>query len=172
MHAQLQEEAGITPVDIQLQGVLTFAFDDQERPWEVHGEAHSTPAPAAALRSRRCWLALPPPGWRFPRYPASDPWLPPGPPPPAVFDIRQFTGQPTESDEMQPIWFEHSAIPYGQMWADDALWYPLYLAGRRFEGVFAFRGATHELVWHELQEVQQGAAFRSLGAVGSWLERL
>jgi hypothetical protein len=87
----------------------------------------------------------------------------------AVFNIQQFSGQPAESDEMQPIWFDHSAIPFDKMWADDAHWYPLYLAGARFEGVFAFRN-THELVWHRLQEVQAGGAF-SASARG-WLERL
>ncbi len=35
---QIQEEAGITAVDMKHRGILTFIFDDQEVPWEVHGE--------------------------------------------------------------------------------------------------------------------------------------
>jgi 8-oxo-dGTP pyrophosphatase MutT (NUDIX family) len=37
-HRELTEEAGITAQDMQQRGVLTFAFDDQPVPWEVHGE--------------------------------------------------------------------------------------------------------------------------------------
>ena len=29
-------------------------------------------------------------------------------------------------------------MPYGQMWADDRIWYPLILQGRYFEGRFLF----------------------------------
>ena len=29
-------------------------------------------------------------------------------------------------------------MPYGQMWADDRLWYPLVLEGRHFDGRFLF----------------------------------
>lgn len=32
------EEAGITATTLQHKCVLTFAFDDQQLPWEVHGE--------------------------------------------------------------------------------------------------------------------------------------
>lgn len=36
----------------------------------------------------------------------------------AVFTSHGFTGQPQESDEMRPEWFEASmdAIPFDQMW--------------------------------------------------------
>lgn len=37
-------------------------------------------------------------------------------------------------------------------WADDRHWYPLFLRGSRFRGLFAFE-RTHELVWHRLQEL-------------------
>ena len=32
------------------------------------------------------------------------------------------------------------AIPYDEMWADDHLWVPHLLAGRRFAGRFVFDG--------------------------------
>lgn len=72
----------------------------------------------------------------------------------AVFQIPEYTGQPTELQEMKPVWFETADIPYHQMWADDIHWYPLLLNGHRFQGVFGFRN-THELVWHKVQTVTQ-----------------
>lgn len=35
---QLHEEAGVTAPQLHHRGVLTFVFDDQPVPWEVHGE--------------------------------------------------------------------------------------------------------------------------------------
>jgi hypothetical protein len=51
---QLQEEAGITATSLQHRGVLTFAFDDQQLPWEVHGEQHSEQPAAAAAPQSSC----------------------------------------------------------------------------------------------------------------------
>lgn len=35
---QIEEEAGVVPLALAQRGILTFVFDDQPRPWEVHGE--------------------------------------------------------------------------------------------------------------------------------------
>jgi 8-oxo-dGTP diphosphatase len=50
------------------------------------------------------------------------------------------TGEPIETDEAIPLWTSLDAIPFGEMWADDALWLPLLLAGRTFRGRFVFAG--------------------------------
>lgn len=97
----------------------------------------------------------------------------------AVFHIGRFAGEPIETDEMRPEWFEHGAIPYSRMWADDVHWYPLFLRGSRFEGIFAFE-RTHELVWQQLSELPAGAAGGGgsdgsggfSGSVRCWLDRL
>jgi hypothetical protein len=39
------------------------------------------------------------------------------------------------------------------VWADDVHWYPLFLVGQAFEGVFFFQD-THTLVRHELRKVE------------------
>lgn len=72
----------------------------------------------------------------------------------AVYRVPDYTGEPTESDEMKPVWMHPHKIPYDKMWADDIHWYPLLLRGATFHGVFAFKD-THTLVWHNLKEVQQ-----------------
>ena len=43
---------------------------------------------------------------------------------------------------MRPKWFEHSEIPYADMWPDDILWYPMMLEGKYFDGGFKFEGIS------------------------------
>jgi len=57
-----------------------------------------------------------------------------------VFTATGFEGELCETREAAPIWTSIHAIPYGRMWADDALWLPLLLAGRPFRGHFIFDG--------------------------------
>lgn len=49
-----------------------------------------------------------------------------------VFQARRFTGTPIETDEAIPLWKPLDALPYDEMWADDRVWVPELLAGRRF----------------------------------------
>ena len=57
-----------------------------------------------------------------------------------VFSASGFEGVPEETDEAVPHWFPVSAIPYHAMWADDRIWVPLLLEGRKFTGRFLFDG--------------------------------
>ncbi len=47
-------------------------------------------------------------------------------------------GEPTETEEMKPKWFDIENIPYSQMWPDDQYWIPMFLAGKKFRGRFLF----------------------------------
>lgn len=73
-----------------------------------------------------------------------------------MFCATDLHGQPQESEEMAPVWIPTQEIPYERMWADDIHWYPLFLRGCSFKGLFAFTN-THTLVWHRLQELQDVA---------------
>lgn len=55
-----------------------------------------------------------------------------------VFQTSEFFGQPKETEEMQPRWFLFDSVPIKEMWADDPYWWPLFLAGRKFEGKFDY----------------------------------
>ena len=65
-----------------------------------------------------------------------------------VFTATGCEGEPRETDEAVPVWFSRDALPYERMWADDRLWMPVLLAGRRFSGRFLFDGDT--MLGHEL----------------------
>lgn len=55
-----------------------------------------------------------------------------------VFTAAAYEGVPSPTPEAIPLWMDERDMPYGQMWADDRLWYPLVLEGRRFDGRFLF----------------------------------
>lgn len=56
-----------------------------------------------------------------------------------VFIGQTWSGQAVETEEMQPSWFDITAIPYDQMWQDNAFWLPLVLAGERVRTTFIFK---------------------------------
>ncbi|XP_053468753.1 oxidized purine nucleoside triphosphate hydrolase [Ictalurus furcatus] len=71
-----------------------------------------------------------------------------------IFRADDYDGEPTESEEMRPRWFDIDKIPYGEMWADDVLWFPLMLQKKKFLGYFKFQG--HDVILeHKLNEVQE-----------------
>jgi mutator protein MutT len=51
-----------------------------------------------------------------------------------VYTTTEWDGEPGESEEMRPRWFNENQIPYDQMWPDDQFWMPLMLAGKYFKG--------------------------------------
>jgi len=57
-----------------------------------------------------------------------------------VYRTSCWSGTPVETPEAVPLWTRVDAIPYEEMWADDHLWVPHLLAGRRFAGRFVFDG--------------------------------
>lgn len=55
-----------------------------------------------------------------------------------IYRATDFTGEPVESDEMRPQWYDLKEIPYDLMWADDRHWFPLFLNNQKFTGKFLF----------------------------------
>ncbi|MFH1366915.1 MAG: tRNA pseudouridine(55) synthase TruB [Patescibacteria group bacterium] len=70
-----------------------------------------------------------------------------------VFEILKYNGKIKESEEMKPLWFDLSKIPYENMWPDDRFWLPLFLKGRKFKGEFYFKDID-TLLYHSLREVK------------------
>lgn len=67
-----------------------------------------------------------------------------------VFIASGCEGEAQETDEALPMWTSTDAVPYSEMWPDDAYWLPLMLKGARFEGRFLLDGDT--LLGHDVQE--------------------
>jgi 8-oxo-dGTP diphosphatase len=57
-----------------------------------------------------------------------------------VFLASGLAGEPVETEEAVPLWYDLAAIPWAEMWADDRLWLPEVLAGRCVSGRFLFDG--------------------------------
>jgi mutator protein MutT len=66
-----------------------------------------------------------------------------------VFVTSSWEGEPAESEEMIPRWFDVDGLPFGEMWADDEYWLPRVLRGEHLKGSFRFN-ADGAVVWHEL----------------------
>ncbi len=62
-----------------------------------------------------------------------------------IFSTQEFSGEPIESEEMRPVWFNFSELPFDRMWPDDRHWLPLFLAGKNFRGRFLFENTDRIL---------------------------
>ncbi|HEX3568550.1 MAG TPA: 8-oxo-dGTP diphosphatase [Candidatus Saccharimonadales bacterium] len=67
-----------------------------------------------------------------------------------VFMCSKWEGEPTESEEMAPEWYEKSHLPYDEMWADDEMWLPEVLAGNYVEATFYFEENENMVKRHTL----------------------
>ena len=68
-----------------------------------------------------------------------------------VFVTDRFEGTVTANEEGELAWLDEAALPYDDMWADDRVWLPHVLAGRRVEGVFRLSDDHRRLLEHELR---------------------
>jgi 8-oxo-dGTP diphosphatase len=68
-----------------------------------------------------------------------------------VFESFAWHGQPLESAEIAPEWFEVAALPFTQMWDDAGYWVRQVLDGARFNArmVYAADNQTVQEAYHE-----------------------
>jgi len=55
-----------------------------------------------------------------------------------VYKTNEFEGEPQETEECTPEWFDTDRIPYDKCWDDDKFWFPLLLRGEKFKKRFFF----------------------------------
>jgi 8-oxo-dGTP diphosphatase / 2-hydroxy-dATP diphosphatase len=70
-----------------------------------------------------------------------------------IFRAENFSGEPAETEEMKPQWFEINEIPFDEMWQDDKYWLPLFLEGKKFKGRFLF-DKKDKILDYDLKEVE------------------
>ena len=56
----------------------------------------------------------------------------------SVFITHDWEGEPAESEEMKPQWFNINQLPYKSMWPDDTFWLPSVLSGKKIKAEFVF----------------------------------
>jgi 23S rRNA (cytosine1962-C5)-methyltransferase len=55
-----------------------------------------------------------------------------------IFRLTTWPGEPAESDEIKPEWFNIDALPFDRMWDDGRYWLPPILAGLPYTARFTF----------------------------------
>jgi len=55
-----------------------------------------------------------------------------------AYVCTEWEGEPAETEEMAPEWFNVADIPYERMWQDDIVWLPLVLKGKKIICRFVF----------------------------------
>ncbi len=71
-----------------------------------------------------------------------------------VYTSENWEGEPVESEEMKPKWYNRAEIPFDQMWPDEAIWLPRILAGAMLRGEFMF-GENDKIEEYHLDEVEK-----------------
>lgn len=69
-----------------------------------------------------------------------------------LYIATEWTGDPKESDEMKPQWFDIDKIPYDKMFEDDKYWMPEVLKGKKINGFFEF-DRDWNLLSYEIKEI-------------------
>ena len=69
-----------------------------------------------------------------------------------LYIVNEWKGEPTESEEMSPYWFDINNIPYNKMLPDDKYWLPLILEGKKIKAYFDF-DENWSLLYKEINEI-------------------
>ncbi len=85
--------------------------------------------------------------FRFPHNPAWNQRV-------SAYLCDEWSGEPTESEEMDPKWHSASELPFSEMWPDDEFWLPLVVAGEKVRAEFTF--GEGDVVAKEHVEVVSG----------------
>ena len=69
-----------------------------------------------------------------------------------LYIVNNWIGEPTESEEVNPKWFDINSIPYDKMFPDDKYWLPLILKGKKINAYFDF-DEDWKLLYKEINDL-------------------
>ena len=69
-----------------------------------------------------------------------------------VFRAEEFSGEPEETEEARPEWFNTGDLPFDEMWPDDRYWIPKMLTDEKFLARFLFDEDGDEILAHEFHD--------------------
>ncbi len=73
-----------------------------------------------------------------------------------VFLVRDWVGEPRESEEMKPEWHSIERLPFHRMWKSDTEWfYKVLKQGKKVKGRFVFEGDNETVKEFELEEMNE-----------------
>lgn len=70
-----------------------------------------------------------------------------------VYFTEVWSGEPSESEEMNPQWFSVDGLPFHDMWPDDPFWLPEVITGNKIKARFIF-GEGDRILDKEVHVVQ------------------
>ena len=71
-----------------------------------------------------------------------------------IYSITKWEGTPSETESIQPLWFEERKIPWDRMWEDNQHWLPKVLLGQRVDAIFLFSD-DNQIAEYRFEEVNQ-----------------
>jgi len=72
------------------------------------------------------------------------------------FEILDYSGEPTDSEEMEVKWTTLDKIPYKNMFPNDRYWLPMFLEKKYFEGEFYF-DKSYKIVRYKINHIKASA---------------
>jgi len=70
-----------------------------------------------------------------------------------VFFTEKWEGEPAETEEMRPMWYDTDSLPFDSMWIDDPNWLPLVLQGKKLNATFNFNKTGDEILEMKIEEI-------------------
>ena len=67
--------------------------------------------------------------------------------------VKDWVGEPTESEEVAPLWFDKDKIPFEKMWTDGKYWLNMVLDGKKIQAQFLF-GKNEEILDYKIKILQ------------------